>query len=37
MPILPARVHSPEYHRTPTPPEIIVPDLYANVVREYAK
>jgi hypothetical protein len=36
-PILPARVHSPEYHRTPTPPEIIVPDLYANLVRQYAK
>ena len=36
-PILPARVHSPEYHRTPTPPELIVPDHYANLVREYAK
>jgi choline dehydrogenase-like flavoprotein len=33
-PVLPARVHNPEYHRTPTPPEIIVPDNYAAVVRE---
>jgi polyphosphate kinase len=36
-PILPARVHSPEYHRTPTPPDIIVPDLYGKLVVEYAK
>ncbi len=36
-PILPARVHNPEYHRTPTPPEMIVPDLYADIVPENRK
>ncbi|HTR12463.1 MAG TPA: polyphosphate kinase 2, partial [Roseiarcus sp.] len=28
-PALPERVHNPEYHRLPTPSEIIVPDRYA--------
>jgi polyphosphate kinase len=36
-PVLPARVHNPEYHRMPTPPEIIVPDHYAKLAAEYAK
>ena len=36
-PILPARVHNPEYHRTPTPPEMIVSDHYAAMVREYGE
>ena len=36
-PILPARVHNPEYHRMPTPSEIIVPDHYASLAAEYAK
>ena len=36
-PVLPARVHSPEYHRTPTPPEMIVPDLYAGLVPAQAR
>src|SRR5271166_2939216 len=27
-PTLPARVHNPEYHRLPTPSELIVPDHY---------
>jgi polyphosphate kinase 2 len=36
-PILPARVHNPEYHRMPTPPEIIVPDRYASIVPEDVK
>ena len=26
--ILPARVHNPEYHRTPVPPELYVPERY---------
>jgi len=26
--VLPERVHNPDYHRTPVPPEIIVPDRY---------
>ena len=33
-PILPPRVHNPEYIRMPTPPEMIVPDNYANLVAE---
>ena len=28
-PILPARVHNPDYHRAPIPKEMYVPDLYA--------
>ena len=36
-PILPARVHNPEYHRMPTPPEIIVPDHYASIAPEDVK
>ena len=36
-PVLPDRVHNPDYHRMPTPPEIIVPDHYANLAAEYAK
>jgi polyphosphate kinase 2 len=36
-PILPTRVHNPEYHRTPTPPEMIVPDHYAALLSEHAK
>ncbi len=36
-PILPKRVHNPEYHRMPTPPEIIVPDHYASIVPEDVK
>jgi len=33
-PMLPARVHNPEYHRLPTPSEMIVPDNYADAARE---
>jgi polyphosphate kinase 2 len=33
-PMLPKRVHNPEYHRMPTPREIIVPDHYASIVPE---
>jgi len=33
-PVLPARVHNPEYHRMPTPKAMIVPDHYAAVVPE---
>jgi polyphosphate kinase 2 len=36
-PILPARVHNPEYHRTPTPPEMVVPDHYAKLTAEHVK
>jgi polyphosphate kinase len=36
-PVLPARVHNPEYHRTPTPPEMIVPDHYAALAAEHAE
>jgi hypothetical protein len=32
-----ARVHNPEYHRLPTPPEMIVPDIYADLMRERGK
>jgi polyphosphate kinase len=36
-PILPACVHNPEYHRTPTPPEMLVPDHYAKLAAEHVK
>ena len=35
-PILPTRVHNPEYHRHPVPKEIYVPDHYASVAAEHA-
>ena len=36
-PALPARVHSPEYHRNPVPHEMYVPDHYASVAAEHAE
>jgi hypothetical protein len=36
-PTLPKRVHNPEYHRLPTPPEMIVPDHYAIIAPDGAK
>ena len=36
-PILPARVHNPDYHRHPVPHEMYVPDHYANVAAEHAE
>jgi polyphosphate kinase 2 len=33
-PILPKRVHNPEYHRMPTPLEMVVPDHYATIAPE---
>ena len=36
-PALPARVHSPEYHRNPVPHEMYVPDHYATVAAEHAE
>jgi len=36
-PALPARAHNPEYHRSPVPPEMVVPDHYANVAAEHAQ
>jgi hypothetical protein len=36
-PVLPARVHNPDYHRHPVPHEMYVPDHYANVVAEHAE
>ena len=36
-PLLPARVHNPEYHRLPTPHEMIVPDHYAALAAEPAR
>jgi polyphosphate kinase 2 len=36
-PLLPKRVHNPEYHRLPTPPEMIVPDHYAIIAPDEAK
>jgi hypothetical protein len=36
-PALPARVHSPEYHRHPVPHEMYVPDHYANLAAEHAE
>ncbi len=35
-PVLPARVHNPEYHRAPIPPEMYVPDHYADLAAEAA-
>jgi len=35
-PILPERVHNPDYHRTPIPREMYVPDLYANAPQSDA-
>ena len=35
-PILPARVHHPEYHRLPTPQAMIVPDHCASVAPQPA-
>ena len=36
-PVLPARVHNPDYHRHPVPQEMYVPDHYANVAAEHAE
>ena len=36
-PVLPARVHNPDYHRHPVPHEMYVPDHYANVAAEHAE
>ena len=36
-PVLPTRVHNPEYHRNPVPHEMYVPDHYATLVAEAAK
>jgi polyphosphate kinase len=36
-PVLPKRVHNPEYHRNPVPHEMYVPDHYADVAAEHAK
>jgi polyphosphate kinase 2 len=36
-PLLPKRVHNPEYHRNPVPHEMYVPDHYATLVAEGAK
>ncbi len=34
-PVLPERAHSPDYHRTPIPPDMYVQDLYAaDVIRK---
>jgi polyphosphate kinase len=33
-PVLPPRVHNPEYHRAPIPAEMYVPDIYADIVPE---
>jgi polyphosphate kinase len=33
-PLLPPRAHNPEYHRMPTPPDIIVPDHYGKLLAE---
>ena len=33
-PVLPARVHNPDYHRAPIPKDMYVPDLYAEHVVE---
>jgi hypothetical protein len=35
-PVLPARVHNPDYHRHPVPHEMYVPDHYGNVAAEHA-
>ena len=34
-PVLPPRVHNPDYHRMPVPKEMYVPDHYANIAAEY--
>ena len=36
-PVLPKRVHNPEYHRIPAPHDMYVPDHYATLVAEAAK
>ncbi|MBV9907524.1 MAG: polyphosphate kinase 2 [Hyphomicrobiales bacterium] len=36
-PVLPPRVHNPDYHRHPVPKEMYVPDHYANIAAEYAE
>ena len=36
-PVLPARVHNPEYHRNPVPQDMYVPDHYANLAAEHAE
>ncbi len=36
-PALPARVHNPEYHRLPTPLEMIVLDHYVAIVGEHGR
>ena len=36
-PVLPARVHNPDYHRHPVPHEMYVPDHYASVAAEHAE
>ncbi len=36
-PILPPRVHNPDYHRHPVPHEMYVPDHYANIAAEHAE
>ena len=36
-PVLPPRVHNPEYHRAPIPAEMCVPDIYADIVAEPGK
>jgi polyphosphate kinase len=36
-PVLPARAHSPEYHRMPVPQEMVVPDHYANIAAAQAE
>jgi polyphosphate kinase len=36
-PVLPKRVHNPEYHRNPVPQDMYVPDHYATLVAEEAK
>ena len=36
-PVLPKRVHNPEYHRNPVPHDMYVPDHYATLAAEQAK
>jgi polyphosphate kinase len=36
-PVLPKRVHNPEYHRNPVPQDMYVPDHYARLAAEEAK
>ena len=35
-PVLPPRVHNPEYHRSPVPAEMYVPDHYAALAAQHA-